>query len=57
MSPHTLRHTFAIFSLRAGMSVFTLMRILGHESLAMTNRYVAVASADATREHAQFPGR
>ncbi len=36
------------------MSVFTLKRILGHESLAMTNRYVAIASADVTREHSMF---
>ena len=53
-SPHTMRHTFAISFLRAGGNVFTLKTILGHESLAMTNRYVALAQADVTRQHAQF---
>ena len=54
VSPHTFRHTFAIEFLRAGGNVFTLKEILGHTSLAIVNRYVAIAQADITREHAQY---
>jgi site-specific recombinase XerD len=53
-SPHTMRHTFAVSFLRAGGNVFTLKMMLGHESLAMVNRYVALSQADVTRQHAQF---
>lgn len=53
-SPHTFRHSFAVMFLRAGGDVFTLRMILGHESLTMVNRYVALAEADVVRKHAQF---
>lgn len=50
-SPHTFRHTFAVNFLRNGGNVFTLQQILGHTSLTMTNRYVALAQADVERQH------
>jgi integrase/recombinase XerC/integrase/recombinase XerD len=53
-SPHTFRHTFAVEFLRAGGNVFTLKEILGHTSLTMTNRYVAIAQADIAAQHARF---
>lgn len=54
VSPHTFRHTFAVSFLRAGGNVFTLKETLGHNSLTIVNRYVAIAQADNTRQHAQF---
>jgi len=56
-SPHTLRHTFAVEFLRNGGNVFSLKEILGHTSLHMTNRYVALAQADIESQCRQFsPG-
>jgi site-specific recombinase XerD len=56
-SPHTARHYFAIQFLRAGGNVFSLKELLGHTTLAMTNKYVALAQADLEQQHRQFsPG-
>jgi len=40
VSPHTLRHTFAVSYLRAGGNLFYLSRILGHTSVRTTERYL-----------------
>lgn len=45
-SPHTLRHTFAVSMLQGGANAFTLQTAMGHTSLATTNGYVQIASAD-----------
>lgn len=55
-SPHTMRHTFAVEFLRGdgkgmGGNVFTLQQLLGHTTLSMTNRYVALAQADIEAQH------
>ena len=39
-SPHTCRHTFAQMNIRNGIDVYSLSRILGHENISITKRYL-----------------
>ena len=40
VSPHTLRHTFAHMQLKNGLDLYTLSRVMGHENVAITQRYL-----------------
>jgi integrase/recombinase XerC len=51
LSPHTLRHTFAVSYLRAGGDTFSLQKILGHSSLDMSRRYAELADEDVFERH------
>ncbi len=46
---HTARHTFATRALRAGITPLVLRRVLGHTSVAMTDRYVHYQSSDLVK--------
>lgn len=54
VSPHTLRHTFAVFYVRNGGDSFSLQEILGHTTLEMTRNYVHLARRDIAEQHKKF---
>jgi site-specific recombinase XerD len=49
--PHMLRRTCAVQSLRGGMDVITLQKILGHADVSMTAHYCALLNDDVLAEH------
>ena len=52
LSPHKLRHSFAISFLRDGANPFELQRALGHPTLEMTRRYTqALGFDDVFKRH------
>ena len=48
--PHQLRHSFGTEMLRAGVTLPTVMKLLGHVNPEMTMRYLDVALLDLQRE-------
>ena len=55
--PHAFRRTFAIESLRHGMDVVRLARLLGHADLQMVTKYLPLVEEDLAAAHAQHgPG-
>lgn len=46
---HDLRHTFAMRFLRSGGSIFTLSKILGHESVSTTEKFYLNVDLDEAR--------
>lgn len=51
ITPHSLRRTFVILSLRAGMDVLHLQAMLGHASLDMVQHYAQMVDDDLIQEH------
>ncbi|MCB0049834.1 MAG: tyrosine-type recombinase/integrase [Caldilinea sp.] len=52
--PHRFRRTFAVWSLRNGMSIYHLQRIMGHEDLDTLRGYLSLVDNDLREAHARF---
>jgi integrase/recombinase XerD len=50
VSPHVLRHTFAVSCLKRGIGTRTLQHLLGHDRLMTTEIYMNLSPEDAIRE-------
>jgi integrase len=56
-SPHDFRRLFATEAVAAGLPVHIAAKILGHESIATTQTYIAVYDQDAIDHHRAFIAR
>jgi len=57
LSPHTLRHRFAIAYIENGGDPFSLQRILGHTNQETTSKYVNMARSNVKSQHSKYaPG-
>lgn len=54
LSAHTFRHTFAHRMIMAGCDVLTLQKLLRHNQLAMTQRYVALWGTALKEQNDKF---
>jgi site-specific recombinase XerD len=52
--PHTFRRTFALWSLRSGMNVYALQRLMGHADLQILRRYLALVDEDLQLAHQKY---
>lgn len=50
VSPHVLRHTYAVGALKKGVSLPVLMRLLGHSNLQTTQIYLNLSYDDVKKE-------
>jgi integrase/recombinase XerD len=53
LSAHTFRRSFALWSLRSGMSIYHLQRLMGHADLTVLQRYLGLVDADLRAAHEQ----
>ena len=52
---HMLRHSFAVHSLKAGVSLRTVQKMLGHSSLTTTQIYLDITGDDVNEDYKQHP--
>lgn len=51
---HMFRRAFCLNSLRNGMDIITLQRLMGHSSLAIINRYLKLVTSDLKESHSKY---
>lgn len=51
-TPHVYRRSFALWSLRSGMSIYALRQLMGHCDLQILQRYLALVETDLAEAHA-----
>jgi integrase/recombinase XerD len=51
VTPHVLRHTFAVTALQRGLSLPALQQLLGHSDLTTTAIYLNLSPEEAIREY------
>lgn len=54
VSPHTFRHTGALFYIMNGGDPFSLQKILGHSDMSTVRKYIQMTNADVKRQHNNF---
>lgn len=54
ITPYALRHCFALYYLRNGGGSLHLQTIMGHETLDMTRKYVALSDTDIKSSHNSY---
>jgi integrase/recombinase XerD len=50
VTPHVLRHTFAVTAVQRGISLPALQRLLGHDRLTTTEIYLNLFPEEVVRE-------
>jgi integrase len=53
ITPHMFRRTFATMSVRQGMDMISLQRLMGHANISMTGRYVNLLDEDLVAAHSE----
>ena len=53
VTPHVLRHTFAVASIQKGISLRSIQKVLGHDSLATTEIYLNISPEEIIKEYQQ----
>ena len=52
-TPHVFRHTMAVNSVKAGMDIFTLQKLLGHSNITTTRQYIQLNTDDLINNHSK----
>ena len=52
-SAHAFRRLFALASLKNGMDLLTLQKLLGHSDLSVIQQYVKQSQGDLQEQHAK----